>query len=401
MPLGRLFVASGTMSLGYGSIFTLLAEMRDRFGFSETGVGAIAGVGFLAGFAAQVGLARFADRGHARRMVRTGLVTACAALVWMAFATELWQFVAARLVLGLGSGAVGPALRRVVIVSDPERIGDNLGRLAAAEVGGFVLGPLISGVLAQVAGLRAPFVFLAVCCALLLSVVAPVDLTVGGVSSERRVVRALVRRPAVLAGMASGVAFAVTLGTFESVWAVLLTDRGAQTWFIGVTLSLFTIPMVVLAPSAGRWAQRYGPVRTAAIGISIAIPCTFSYGLIGSVAGLLAVSLVHAFGDALTFPSNQVAVALASPREHLASAQGMYGAVNTVTAGLAAGLSATVYDHAGPTVLFTSVSLVMAGALAVAVVLGRELLGPPVASDVTGVGPEGEPPGAAPAAVAP
>ena len=57
-------LVSGSMSLGYGSIYTLLADLRDRFGFSGTQLGLIVASGFFAGFCAQLFLARYADRGH-------------------------------------------------------------------------------------------------------------------------------------------------------------------------------------------------------------------------------------------------------------------------------------------------------------------------------------------------
>ena len=52
------FLVSAVLSLGYGSVLTLLGEIRDRFGLSNTEVGFIGGAGFLAGFVAQTGFAR-------------------------------------------------------------------------------------------------------------------------------------------------------------------------------------------------------------------------------------------------------------------------------------------------------------------------------------------------------
>ena len=110
---------SAAMSLGYGSIYTLLADLRDRFGFTGGQLGLIVAAGFFAGFCAQLVLARYADRGHAGLMVRAGVVVAAFAMLGCAVATEFWAFVLARLLLGLGSGTVGPAIRRIVITHDP------------------------------------------------------------------------------------------------------------------------------------------------------------------------------------------------------------------------------------------------------------------------------------------
>src|SRR5690606_22060057 len=117
---GPFFLLTAAMSLGYGSIYTLLAEIRDRFGFSDSQVGIIAFAGLGMGFVAQMFLARLADRGHAAAMVRLGLIAAALGMAWTVFATELWQWIAARALLGLGSGTVGPAVRRLVIARDPK-----------------------------------------------------------------------------------------------------------------------------------------------------------------------------------------------------------------------------------------------------------------------------------------
>src|SRR2546421_294619 len=42
-------VVSGSMTLGYGSIYTLLADLRDRFGFTATQLGLIVAAGFVLG----------------------------------------------------------------------------------------------------------------------------------------------------------------------------------------------------------------------------------------------------------------------------------------------------------------------------------------------------------------
>jgi len=75
------------MALGYGSIYTLLADLRDRFGFTGTQLGLIVAAGFFAGFAAQLVLARYADRGHAAFMVRAGVLVAALAMLMSAVAS--------------------------------------------------------------------------------------------------------------------------------------------------------------------------------------------------------------------------------------------------------------------------------------------------------------------------
>ena len=368
-------IVGGSMSLGYGSIYTLLADLRDRYGFSEAQLGLIVAAGFFAGFVAQLSLARLADRGYAPLLVRGGVLLAMAAMIGSALATQFWAFLLARLLLGLGSGAVGPAIRRIAITRDVDAVGANLGRLAAFDVAGFMLGPLVAAVVAQLFGLRAPFVFLAAVFVGVFALAWRLDLTTGTSGAVHgRALRVLLVRPAIQATLAACIAFYLTVGMFEAIWAVLLRDRGAETWLIGLTLSLFTLPMIFLAPIGGREAQRRGPLRVVSVSLTIAIICTFSYGVLPSLWMLLAVSLVHAVADSFTMPSNQVAAALGSPPEHLSAAQGLLGATGLAAAGLTGLVAGYVYEEAGRIAVCTGTAVLMAGFLITAITLGRREL---------------------------
>jgi len=369
--LVALCLVSAAMSLGYGSIYTLLADLRDRFGFTGTQLGLVVAAGFFAGFGAQLFLGRFADRGHVALMVRGGIAMSVLAMLASAVATQFWAFLLARLLLGAGSGMVGPAIRRLVITRDPEHVGANLGRLAAFDVSGFVLGPLIAAVAAEALGIRAPFWLLAVVLTGVLLLTLRIDLAAGPVTTERRVIRELFAIPAMRATLSVAVAFYVTVGMFEAIWAVLLRDKGAETWVIGLTLSLFTVPMIFLAPIGGRTAQRRGPMRVVTVSLSIAAVCTFSYGVLPSLWMLLGMSVVHALADSFTMPSNQVAAALAGPPEQASSAQGLLGATGLATAGITGLVAGGLYEEWGRLAVTTAASAVMVVFIVVAHLLTR------------------------------
>jgi MFS family permease len=146
---------------------------------------------------------------------------------------------------------------------------------------------------------------------------------------------------------------------FEAIWAVLLHDRGAETWLIGLTLSLFTVPMIFIAPIGGRVAQRVGPLRVVTVSLSVAAVCTFSYGILPSLWMLLGVSIIHAIADSFTMPGNQVSAALASPPQHASSAQGLLGATGLAAAGLTGLVAGYLYQHWGRVAVTTATALVM------------------------------------------
>jgi MFS family permease len=159
---------------------------------------------------------------------------------------------------------------------------------------------------------------------------------------------------------------------FEAVWAVLLRDRGAETWLIGLTLSLFTVPMIFLAPIGGRVAQRRGPLRVVAVSLTVATVCTFAYGVLPSLWMLLGVSIIHAVADSFTMPGNQVAAALAAPPEQASSAQGLLGATGLAAAGLAGLIAGAVYEHAGRLAACGGTAAIMTIFLVIAITLGRD-----------------------------
>lgn len=356
--MASLFLLTALMSLGYGSVFTLLADIRDRFGFSDGAVGMIAFAGLVTGVFSQLFLSRYSDRGHAVTMMRLGIAAATLGMGWMVFAHPLWQWITARLLLGLGSGMVGPAIRRIVITRSPRHVGSNLGRQTAFDVAGFVIGPALGAGLAQAFGLRAPFIVLAAAYAVAIVFVGRIRDDHVATEAGSRQMRTLVRLPAVQSALLSAIAFYLTIGMFEALWAILLRDHGAETWLIGLTLSVFTLPMVVFAPRGGAIAQRRGPMVVVSFSITVAAVATFAYG-VSPLWLIIAVSGIHAIADAFTMPANQVAVAMASPPEQLAVGQGLLGAIGLAIAALAALVGAAVYDAFGRSVIFTATAVLM------------------------------------------
>ena len=177
--------------------------------------------------------------------------------------------------------------------------------------------------------MRAPFIALVA----LLAAVAPLalgaELPAGATSRERRGLRALLARRAVRASLLSGLAFYLTVGVFEATWAILLADRGASQLYIGATLSLFSAPMLVVAPFGGRLAQRARPAVGDGTSLGTAAVCMPAYGAIPDLTLLAAVLVVHSIADAFTMPALQLAIARASPPDQIASGQGLLGAAGS------------------------------------------------------------------------
>ncbi|CAN0477730.1 unnamed protein product, partial [Phaeothamnion confervicola] len=162
------------MASGYGVMFTVLDDFRDEYGISGSWLGLIVATGFFASFLTQTLVAPFADRGYARRLVYAGLLFNVVGLIGMATSQTTAPLLASRFIMGLGVGMAYPAIRRIVILSDPTNLGGNLGMMLSADVAGFAAGPALSALLVGTFGLAAPFLVIAVLIVCCLPVVARV-----------------------------------------------------------------------------------------------------------------------------------------------------------------------------------------------------------------------------------
>ena len=360
-----LYLLQATTALGgmgYGVMFTVLDDFRDKFGIAESQLGLIVGVGFITGFLSQILFAPQADKGHAKKLVMTGIVIEIIGTLFMAFGHAFLPLLIGRLLTGFGVGISEPALRRILILSDPERMGQNLGLIVSASVAGFTAGPIISALTADTLGISAPFLIVA---ALLVPVAFGLfKLHFQEANNEdaptQKLAFDLLRIRPLAGAIVIGLALFAMIGTFDSVWSVMMDDMSAPTWVANLGISMFAFPMIFLAPRGGRLTQSVGPFKASIVGLSIGSVCLALYGTLWSPYPMLAVGVIHGVVDGLTVTGGSAAVALVAPRERLASAQGLYGGLQTLTGGIAAVLAGATYGVIGrATFLWCAVAMLL------------------------------------------
>ena len=347
-----LYLLQATTALGgmgYGVMFTVLDDFRDKYGITEAQLGLIVGVGFITGFLSQILFAPQADKGHAKKLVMVGITVEVVGTLFMAFGHAFLPLILGRLLTGFGVGISEPALRRILILSDPERMGQNLGLIVSASVAGFTAGPIVSALTADTLGISAPFLLVAtllVVVAIGLSKLQFQEANIEDAPTQRLAFDMLRIRP--LAGaIVIGLALFAMIGTFDAVWSVMMDDMKAPTWVANLGISLFAFPMIFLAPRGGRFTQKVGPFKASMVGLSIGAVCLVMYGTLWSPYPMLVVGVIHGVVDGFTVTGGSAAVALVAPRERLASAQGLYGGLQTLTGGIAAVLAGAAYGVIG------------------------------------------------------
>lgn len=372
-----LYLVAGVMMAGVSSVFALLAELEQRYELPAASLGWIAGAAFVAALATQLTLARYADRGYGTLLLRGGVIAGAVGLLWFAVATELWQLVAARAVLGGAVGMIMPPARRAIVLTATGNQGEQLGLLYGAYLAGFVFGPPVAGALTVVADVRLPFVVFGVLVALTLLVIARVEMpeaeraSAGGPLPDKRVMRRLLLDRRVAAAILVIVSFRYSIGVFEPLWAVHLDRLGASTMVITLSLTAFALPMLAIAKRAGALSDVYGPRVASLASAAASVPIMALYGYVTSVPLLLVLVVPHGVLEAIQSPGTQAAVADAAPRRDIASAQGLGEAAGSAAAAIGAFTAAPLFGWLGPGPAWLIAAVVMAGLLTTSAVLDR------------------------------
>ena len=363
----------GVLASGYGVMFTMLDDWRAEYGIQETGLSMIIAVGFFTSFIAQLTIAPYADRGHARKLMTVGMAANAAGALIMAFGSSLPMFLLGRFVMGVGAGIAIPAIKRIVIVSDPENMGGNLGRGVSIEVGGFAIGPVIAALTVDSINLAAPFILIAVLITIAGVIISRLNITETAIEDRtaERFAIDLLKNRAVLGSILVGVALYVMIGVYDSLWVIMMDDLKAPHWVGNAGVALFGLPWIFFGALGGRIAQKHGPLRVSAFGLALGSLYMTSYGFMTMPYLMLGVGLTQSMLDSLTVTGIGVAVAQATPPERQAGASGLLGGLQTLMGGVAAMSAGTMYEHFGQKFAFTATGV----AMAILVSLGCFLVG--------------------------
>jgi MFS family permease len=356
-----LLFAIGSSSCLYGVMFTMLDDFRNNFGIAESALGFIVGVGFFTSFLGQVSIAPLADRGRAQRLIILGLSLEVIGCIGMALGETFIVLLTSRMIMGFGAGSALPALRRVIIVADPENFGRNLGRILSFEVAGFASGPVISVIFAEFFGIPGPFIFLATIISLFVIIVSRIAVpeTAKENHPTERFAIDLLKNRAITSGILIGVALFFMIGVFDSLWVLIMDDLDAAQWMANVGVSVFVLPLILLGPFGGKFVQRIGPYRAGGFGMILGALFMAGYGLMPTPTLMMVVFFFHSLNDGFFVTGAGVAVGTSAPLERQAGAQGLLGGMETLAGGIAASFSGVAYDHLGRTTTFIGTGAIM------------------------------------------
>jgi DHA1 family multidrug resistance protein-like MFS transporter len=355
-----------------------------------------------------------ADRTARKPFMVVGLIVAGVATVLPLVFTGPAAFFVLRALAGVGAAAFDPSARGHVTDTTPSnRRGEAFGLWGAAQMGGVLLGPAIGGFVAFLVGVQAIFVLCGIAAVVASAIVAawlreaprtttsralgptpvtelnpettqlpgrallegqPTDARTAGVgpaaaatpSADRP--RSLLNRILAVAVIVNAGAY-FGIGAYEVVWSIYLDGMGAGLELIGLTLTAFGLPVLLLSPYAGRLVDRRGALAFAVGGTLVSAVAAYLYTIPTEPLWFIPLSLFEGTGYAFSGPALYAIVALGSPRGRASTAQGIFGAAGTfgfIIASVLAGFLA----EGDLRVPFYAFAVVLAASLAVALLVG-------------------------------
>ncbi len=196
------------------------------------------------------------DRFGRRPVLLVALLVMALDYVLMAVAPVLWLLLVGRVIGGITAATQSTALAYMADISKPANRAANFGLVGAAFGAGFVLGPLLGGLLAEY-GTRAPF-WLAAALAAANALFGWVVLTETVTDARRRAfnwqrsnplgaLRALGRLPGVTTLLVVYFIYYISFAVYPAVWSYFGKER--FDWSpatIGLSLALFGVMMALI-----------------------------------------------------------------------------------------------------------------------------------------------------------
>lgn len=374
--LWSIFLADAAVRIGFGGIMPILPLYAQQHGLSTFMIAIMTNAYLASNALFQSSAGHLGDRIGRRPVMLAGtwLYTIAAALFLLDGGP--WYYVALRAVEGLGASAFGPTARAYVADLVPkERRGWAYGTLAAFDMAGILVGPMVGGLASSIAGPRAPFAVCAV-----LGLLAGVPLMLAGGKGQAGQAAAdpnrpdvstarILRSPAFWAVALPQFGFAYLNGLYSVIWSLYMQRIGASEWQIALSFTLFAVPMVALTMPFGALADRVSRPLLVAVGGSISALATVGYGAFPYPNALIGLGVLDGAASAMFSPASQAFMADVTPDRIRGKFTGLVGSVGTAATMLFATAIGYLYERSSPMLLFGVGALALAFGCGSAVVL--------------------------------
>ncbi|MEM9578526.1 MAG: MFS transporter [Pseudomonadota bacterium] len=314
-------------AIGIGIVFPIMPDLMARVGAGDTGEGAFWGGLLMAAYAGALFLfgpivGSISDAVGRRPILIAALVMLAVDYVVMALADSFWLLLLGRTLAGMAGATYITATAYIADISSPQEKAANFGLIGAAFGIGFVLGPAIGGLAAEIS-LSAPFwiaAALSAVNALFGFFVLPESLTPDkrrpfgrrDLNPFKSILDAF-RLPGLAVPLMCIFIFEFANMVYPTLWA--FWTREVFDWptlYIGLSLAAYGVLLALvqggLMPIFIRWI---GDFRTLMLGMVSALIGMIGFGFTGTLVALVVFLLLAALSDLVpalmtAMASNQV-----------------------------------------------------------------------------------------------
>ena len=331
-----LIMIVGISFLGLGLVMPLRALYGREIGASSTEIGLMTSSYLLAGFLASPGIGWLADRFGYKNVLWIGLLLHAALMLAYIPAQNPLLLIGLRACEGAASVSVLPPTRAMMNSVAPKmRQGEALSLLSSAQTVGILIGPAVGALLASQTGYILSFVIASIPL-VLASLVCLIFLPTQGErqisSSESRgkVSSSLFSRPLTIA-YSLQVILMIANGVVMAIWSLFMLDRGASLPLIGLSFTTFALPIIFIAPLAGRLSDRYGRYWLFLAGMAL-VGGTFCLYSLPSVSAwaIVLISILEGSATAIVRSALDGFLADVMPQDARGKVQANYSAANFI-----------------------------------------------------------------------
>ena len=359
--------------LGFTFLIPLLPELSRHFHVTDTVAAALISITALFATVSSPVWGYLSDRIGRKPVLIASQAFSSVGYATLAFAPDAYWLFAARSIEGLGGGNLGVAQSYIVDVVAPEQREKALSFGAAAFGIGFVVGPVLSGVLLHV-DFRAPFWAAAileianiVLTSIWLEPVGPRD-PGGDAATDRSNLWRTMKQPKMINVMSRQFLYIFSYTYFFTVFALYLQrvfrlDPAWSSLLLGLAGAIGAATQLLLVERVDR---RFGAFRLAQGAFVIALVAYAALGFATTVGAFVAVLAIWAVGGSALRPALNTLIANDSP-------DGERGTILSIADSLS-NLSMIAAPALGASVVAANARLagiVPAGCIVVALALGE------------------------------
>jgi MFS family permease len=360
----------GISFLGFGFIVPLRTLYGREVGASSVEIGLMTSSFLLAGFVATPFVGRLSDRLGYKNVLWFGLLMHGLLILAYIPAQNPFLLIGLRALEGIAASSVLPPARALVNGLAPRaRQGEALGLLSAFQMVGILIGPTLGTLLASQVGYAWSFV-VASLPLFLSTVVALFVLPNARKTDESEAERALelasptklFTRPLVVT-YSLQIVLSLIQGVAMAVWTLYMLDRGASLFLIGLSFTTFALPVILLAPIAGRLSDLYGRYRTLIFGLFLSSLIFYLYSAPITPLWVVILSIPEGVGAAFTRSAVDGLLADVMPMQAKGRVQAYYSAAGSLGSFIGATASGLVYVFGSGVPFFLEATLFLISAM--------------------------------------